>query len=118
MECTLPPTLPRRPNRHMSYLSIGRVQYARLSGIRGNERIGPIKNTTFPTSAPPPSSADRPDVRHRVPCAAAADVLLHAAGVALRLRRLPGTLRVRRGAPVVVEEVCARAQQSLFSDGK
>lgn len=71
------------------------------------------KNATPPcpllTLTPPLLPADRPDVLHRVPRAAAADVLLHAAGMALRLRRRSGTLRVHRGAPVVVEEVRGRS---------
>lgn len=50
--------------------------------------------------------SDRPDVCHRVSCPAAAGVLPHAAGLAFRLRSLPGTLRLCHRAAVVVEEVC------------
>lgn len=51
-------------------------------------------------------SADRTDVCDSVSSAAAAGVLPHAAGLALRLHGLPGTFWVCRWATVVVEEVC------------
>jgi len=51
-------------------------------------------------------SPDRTDDGHGLPGAPAAGVPPHAAGVALRLRRLPGAVRLRHRATVVVDEVC------------
>lgn len=59
-------------------------------------------------------SADRTDVCDGLPAAAAIGVFLHAAGVALRFHRLPGTLPVCPGAADMVEEVWGCSKMFYF----
>lgn len=70
---------------------------------RTQEVQGPNQQWAVPVFCPVP--AGRADVGDGLPGEAAAGVLPHAAGVALRFHRLAGTLPVRPGAADVVEEV-------------